>query len=356
MADYQTRDAKIWVSKLPLPFNTLPAAGLDMEAISSIDVLPGVLPNIEKTDDAGRVGTGTEFATHTCNQYWAAPTIGLSNDQDLWNIYGRLWLRAFGGTVVDALDQTTGHSHSAPVRDGTVDGRQLPASALTYLLGPEDFTLADLCVDRATLTKTGVNPPTLAFQLVGSGYHASPNGLTGLPAYVPPTSCADIGAIAVKYTKADASVVDLSASGCRFKDLVATIGNNLRVNDRCIGDPLLTVNSGTARYTTRLLYVAPRELGVQFTFLIDNALQEYKLMTKNEVVTDIKIAIYGGLIGAGPSKYGVGLLIPKGTFRNVQAAESDGDAAYTATLQPLDNGIDPVATAFVINDIATGFK
>lgn len=355
MPDYQTRDAQMWVSKLPIPFGTLPAAGAEMEAISSIDVLPGVLPNIEKTDDANRVGTGSEFATHTCNQYWEQPTIGLSNDQDLWNIYGRLWLRAFGGTVVDVV-QGTGNAHSAPLRDGRVDGRQLPASAFLYLLGPEDFLLGDMVVDRATLAKSGAAPPTLNFSLVGSGNHQTPNGLTGLPVYVPPQSCADIGSITVKYTRDDAVVVDLSASGCRFKDLVVTVGNNLRVNDRCIGDPLLTQSGGTARYVRRLLYVAPREVGAQFTFLVDTALAEYKLMTANEVVTDVVIAIHGGKIGAGPETYAVGVKIPKATFRNVSAVESDGDAAYSATLQILDDGTQEPATGFVINDLASGFK
>jgi hypothetical protein len=355
----EIRDGQIWLTDVPeSTYNTSPTTGADYEAIVSAEAIVGILPGIEKTDDADRQGTGTEFATHTCNRYWNQPQIRIANDQELFAMFGRMWLRAAGGPVVDDVVGTTGQRHRALLQNSAVHGtRQLPGTSLIFVNGVDDFLLSGMVIASSLLSKQAAVQPTLAFDLVGTGKHTSPNGVTSKPTYAAPTACSDGSGFIVKFTKADSTVVDLSTVGCQFKELNVPLNNNVKLNDRCDGDPKLTQNLGTASYVQRVLRQRNRDrLLPNFGFLL-NDLNVYQLMTKNEVVTSVTLAIRGPAIAGGTAFYELGVEIPKATFVDVAAADFDGEQGYRAGLRPLyDSGINNGARFYVINETASNFK
>jgi hypothetical protein len=348
MAEYLSRDTNLWVSKLPeTAFNTPPATGADFLRIVSINPFY-ILPDVEKTDDANRVGTGTEFATHVCNGYWSPTGVGLQNDRDFYEAYGRLWLRAFGGTVTSTA-AGTGFEHSAMMQT-QAEGIQLPSSSFIAQLGPADVMLNGLVVETAQLTQQAANLPVMSVNMLGSGKHARPNGMAGLPApSTISTICPSGQNLTIKYTKPGGGVVDLGETGCRFKSADISLANNNDAQDRCPGDPELLINGCGGNYVRRISR-GQRNFLVTLTLLLDDVMDEYKLSLCTEPVTDVTVSFNGPLIGAGPERYAIGAKIAKANFRGVAATDVNGKAAYSINLQALDPGPE----GFVINTEASG--
>jgi hypothetical protein len=354
---FRTRNTKLWASKLPeSPYNTPPATGAEFEALVSANPFY-LLPNIEKTSDAGQIGTGTHFATHLCNDYWAQPGVDLATQQALFDIYGRLWLRAFGGTVTAAA-AGTGTKHTAKMM-AEADGSQLPGTSVIVENGPEDVVVTGMVAATATLGKTRRERPTLAFSMVGTGNHVNPHGVTGLPAYAPEGGCPKSG-IVVKYTDPSSTIVDLGSMGCSFVNLGVSLNNNILANDRCPSDPELTMPTtppnGTANVVTRVQR-QEQSLDIGFSFLLQTTNPEYNFHLENENCTNLQIAIKGPVIGAGPQTYELGVVVPKFNFRNVTPTDDEGNAAYNVGIEVL---IPSVTTdlpyAYVTNAVATNFK
>ena len=353
---FRTRNTKLWASKLPEdPYNTPPATGAEFEALVSANPFY-LLPSIEKTSDEGQIGTGSHFPTHLCNDYWTQPGVDLATQQALFDIYGRLWLRAFGGAVT--ITGTAAFTHSAKLQ-GEDDGSQLPGTTVIVENGPEQVEETGMVCATATLGKTRRERPTLAISMVGTGNHINPHGVTGLPPYAPEGGCPKSGII-VKYTDPTSTVIDLGAQGCSFVDLAISLNNNVLVGDRCPSDPELTMPttppSGTANVVTRVQR-QEQSFDVAFSFLLQNVNPEYNFHLTNEQCTNLQVAVVGPVIGAGPATYALGVIVPKFYFRTATATDNEGNAAYSVGVQivvqstPAD-----LASGFVINEVASNFK
>lgn len=352
--NYRLRNTKLWASKLPeSAYNTPYDEAAEFLALSSGEVNPNIvmLPTIDKIGDEGNVGTGSHFATHLCNDYWTQPSIALSTQLEYFGIFGRLWLRAFGGAVATAA-QGTGYIHKSNLMTEP-DGSILPASDIISSNGPLDSLFAGMVVGQATLSRQRQGRPQLTFNMVGSGKHANPHGIASLPDYVAPSVCG-ASPIVVKYTNASSAVIDLGAAGCQFVDMNVSLNNNLLLSDRCPGDTSLTQNTGTALYLSRV----PRQeqaLDVGFTFLLNEDPDEYLIHLANTNVTAVKIAIRGPLI-SGSDYYELGVNIAKANFRTVVLSENQGQVAYGLQIQPLyDSGASYIAQGYIVNETASSF-
>lgn len=360
--NYQTRDTKLHISKLPeSAFNTFPTANTDYVALISREPF-WLLPGMEKIDDADAIGTGTEFLTTQENGYWDHIPVNLINNQALFDAYGRMALRAFGGEVVTAAE-TSGYKHTAILQKAS-EGRQLPSSSLIVQNGAAELLVAGAVISEWSLAQQRNNRPEMRVAFVGSGKHKNPHAITSLPAYVPPTILGGARGITVKYTNAAAAVVDLGASGCQFRDFNISLNNNLKLQDRCPGDPAQTMGDPTdtvglsaANYVSRILRQSPRAVAMTFTFLANETNPEYARYAENEAITDVTIAILGETIGAGPARQTLAVVFPKARIRTFQTIDSEGDSAFTAVIVPAyDSGIDSGAYCYVINDTATNFE
>jgi hypothetical protein len=350
--NYPIKNAKLWGSILPeSAYNTAFDENTEFQAITSRENII-IMPTVDKFDDAGQVGTGSHFASQVCNDYWTQPSVALDTQLDYFGFFGRLWLRAFGGTVATAA-AGDGYKHTANLQVDS-DGDVLPATDLIGKLGPIDALLAGMVVGQATISRQRQGRATLGFNLVGSGKHLNPHGIAALPAYTPPSVCG-ADTIVVKYTNPSSVVVDLGASGCQFVDMNVTLNNNLLINDRCPGDSSLTQNGGTANYMGRV----PRQdqaLDSAISFLLNEDPNEYELHLANSNVTSVVIAIRGALISTGVW-YECGVEIPKANFRAIAPSENQGKAAYQLQIQPLyDSGASYIARGYVTNTVAANFK
>jgi hypothetical protein len=354
---FRTRNTKLWASKLPEdPYNTPPDTGAEFEALVSANPFY-LLPTIDKTSDAGYIGTGTHFATHLCNDYWTQPGIDLSTQQALFDIYGRLWLRAFGGTVTTTA-AGTGFQHVAPLQ-GEDEGSQLPGTSMIVENGPSDVLETGMVAATASLGKTRRERATLTCSFVGTGNHVKPHGITGLPAYSAATGCPKSGII-VRYTNPSSTVVDLGAAGCNFVDLAVSLNNNLLVGDRCPSDPELTMPvtppNGTANVITRVQR-QEQSLDIGFTFLLQTTNPEYDLVLENEQCTNLVIAVNGPVIGAGPQENQIGIQVPKFYFRTAAPTDNEGNAAYGVAIEAVVQSTPAdLPRAFVINSTTTDFR
>jgi hypothetical protein len=352
---FRTRNTKLWASHLPeSPYNTPPATGADFEALVSANPFY-LLPTIDKTSDAGQIGTGSHFATHLCNDYWTQPGVDLATQQALFDIYGRLWLRAFGGPVTTS--GTAAFTHSARLQSED-DGSQLPGTSMIVENGPEAVLETGMVVGQATLSKTRRDRPTLAFTLVGTGNHVNPHAVTGLPTYAPLGGCPKSG-ITVTYTNPASEVIDLGAQGCNFVDLAVGLNNNVIVGDRCPSDPELTMPVGgcaTANVVTRVQR-QEQGLDIGFTFLLADTNPEYELHLCNELCTNLVIGVKGPVIGAGPGGYALGAIVPKFYFRTAAPIDNEGNAAYGVAIEVIvQSAPADLPSGFVINEVATNFK
>jgi hypothetical protein len=351
MANYRVRNALLWGSELPeSAYNTPYSAAADFEALSSKEAF-FLLPTIEKVSDAGNVGTGSHFPTHLCNDYWTQPGINLLTDVEFFGFFSKLWLRAFGGTVAVAASGD-GFKHTAPLLTG--DNTVLPASDLIALLGTDSPLFAGMVVSQATMAMQRGQ----RYQMVGSGKHTTPHGVSGsLPTFAPPSVCGS-NRINVKYTNASSVVVDLGASGCQFVDFSVSLNNQLAINDRCPGDPSLTQNGGTANHFSRV----PRQdqtLDILMTFLKNETNAEYLQHLAGTNITALTIAIQGPEItpGGAATLYETGIEVPKAHFGQITPAENQGNAALQMGITVVfDPAAAYIARAFAVNGVATDFR
>jgi hypothetical protein len=353
MAKYRRKNVKLFGSKLPeTTFQTPPATAADYEAFVTQEPVI-IIPTVDKTTDAGNAGTGTPFPTHACNDYWRPAAVALSTQLEYFGFFSRLWLRLFGGAVVTAAEGA-GYRHEAKLQSDA-EGSQLPSTTLIHQLGPLDIILPGLTPDQGSIQMQRGSRPVLGVNLINTGKHNRPNGVADLVNYSAPGVCAGGGNITLKYTNASAAVVDLGAAGCRFVDFNVGVQQQLNADDRCPGDPELTVDSATASYRRNVPRTDPI-IPVSFGILIDSTVPEYLIHARNEQVTDLIVGIKGPVIG-GAVRYEVGIRIPKANFLEPVEVDSNGDAAMRMTVLPLyDATSDTAAIGYAINTTAANFK
>lgn len=174
MPEFRQRDAAIWVSKLPeTTFNTFYTAGTDyLKARSQNAVV--LIPEQEKSNDAGFAGNGHEFPTFQCNRYWLPMSLGLT-DQVNFELAGRLALRALSGAVTDTtLSGGVAYKHACnmmPVSQGLF----LKSMDVISELGGASFLFPGAVVESYRMEQNGADPPNFTANLINSGKHRSPH-------------------------------------------------------------------------------------------------------------------------------------------------------------------------------------
>jgi hypothetical protein len=351
MTDFLSRDVKLGLSKLPeTAFNTPYTTAIDYLALTTKQPFV-IVPAIEKTDDAGRIGNGTEFPTYICNTYWSHPALNITDDVNV-EACGRLGLRALGGPVVDSA-AATGFKHSAAMLPVSA-GRQYPSSDFVTQLGGADFLLAGMVVERFRISQNRADVPQYSVDLIGSGKHLKPAGfsVTGSAAIIP---CLTGNNVVIAWTDSSGRRT-ITAEACRVRSWFAEVANNLKQNDRCAGDPQLTEGTCPPGAYVRKLLRGSRSVAAQIVITLDSTLPEWLQMVCNEILTDVTFTVNGPLI-SGAIYQNVELNIPKATFRAATSGDDNDDAIITLDVAPLyDPSTGGAATFSCTNLVATSFK
>lgn len=358
MADYLQLDSRLYVSKnRETAFNTPYTTGAAF--LSATSTSPVVLiPELEKTDDAGRAGNASEFPTAQCNQYWS-PIAASFSDQANFGLASRLALRAVGGavtgptTVVAAL----AFQYTANMLAKSV-GLQLPSSTVISELGGASFLFPGCVVERFRLSQEGVAPVIAQFDLIGSGKHRSPHAVTSLPT-VPTFSCLKPKSY-LNYTD-DVGLVDLTTA-CRIRSWsVEIVNGHAPADDRCIGDSSqdagdYTASGGAsdAAFNSKLNH-GVRQVNAQIVILLDSTMPEWLKMASNTPLTNITFGARGAVLDAAAPTYEyLKVIIPNGRFAAVQETDSNGKAALTLSFKTFYDATAIGAKVDVVNGTATG--
>lgn len=348
MAEFLSQDILMGLSKLPeAAYNTLFTTAADYETLTT--QTPQVLiPQMEKSNNANRVGLGSEFPTLFCNKYWIPPEIPIQDVVDTYN-GGRLALRAVGGLVTSSASGT-GFLHTAAMLPPAA-GRQLPSSDLLAALGGAKYIYSGLVVDRFRLSQQRADDVQYEATLVGSGNWQALAFTPNAPAAIP---CSRGNSVEIKYTR-NATVVNVTQSSCRVRSWFVELNNNLKRNDRCAGDPYRVSETDPcdAAFVRKLLRGA-RTAAAQIVLTLDETLAEVQDVYCNQQVTNLTFTVFGNVIGAGPTRHALEIVIPVAQMSAVTPADDDGDATIQLDFAPMRDPITGGAMRVnVINDLPT---
>lgn len=182
MAEYLVRDIKLGISATPeATYNALVPGFTDPGGTNTNNYLGFLmtgrgfpLPDKEKQDDTGKIGTGREFPTEQRSGYVVPPTMEITEELnvDIAPIFLR---RAMGGTDPtpsggDILEagRTFEHNWIMQAND-TAAFLQLPSSSIVYALGGADYVFGGCCVESFRIEQTRSQVPTFTANLIGSG-------------------------------------------------------------------------------------------------------------------------------------------------------------------------------------------
>jgi hypothetical protein len=359
MPEFRQQEASLYVSnRRETAFNTPFTAGADFLRATTQNPIV-LIPEMEKTDDSNRAGNASEFPTTQCNQYWL-PIAASFQDQGNFGLFGRLALRAAGGTVTQTVVvASTAFRYTANMLPKST-GLQYPSSTIISELGGASFLFPGCVVDRFRLSQDGVNPVQCQFDMIGSGKHRSPHAVTSLPA-LPTFSCLKPKSF-LEYTDTG-GLKDLTL-GCRVRSWSVEIANNhAPQDDRCIGDSSqnagdFTASGGAsdAAYLSKLTR-GNRTVTAQIVILLDSTTPEWVQMAQNEVLTNVTFGARGNVLAAGPPQVPESLkvILPNARFSAVQEVDSSGKAALTLTFKAMHDASALGARVEVVNNTASNF-
>jgi hypothetical protein len=307
---------------------------------------------MEKTNDANRPGNGHEFATYTCNRYWTHPAVSLEDEINV-NAAGRLLLRAASGAVTATLLETGVTRHSAAMLP-VASGRQNKSSDLIAVLGGSSFLLAGGVVERYRLFQNRADPPRFQCDLLFSGKHIRPHGVSSLPTTVDIIQCLDGNQSLVQWTD-DGGLRNFASLG-RVLSWFCEVNNATRLNDRRPGDPSTSNGTdGVAAYVRRMLH-GTRTATAQIVVTLNSDVYEWLRMANNQALTDVTFTARStNLIGA-TQRAALTMNIPNGRIVNVTPGEDSGDAIYTIDiLGYYDATAGGALEVDVVNTIASSF-
>ncbi len=358
MAEYRQNEASLWISKnRESAFNTPVTAGASFLSATSQNPIV-LIPELEKTDDAGRAGNASEFPTAQCNQYWAPPAASFS-DQANFDLFGRLALRAVGGAVTDTtVVASVAFKHAANMLAKSV-GLQYPSSTVISELGGASFLFPGMVVERFRLSQEGINPVIAQFDLLGSGKHRSPHAVTSLPS-VPAFSCLKPKSF-LEYTD-DVGLKDLT-TGCRVRSwFVEIVNNHAPADDRCIGDSSQNAGDYTASgglsdaaFNSKLTR-GNRAINAEIVILLDSTLPEWLKMAENTALTNVTFGAKGAVLDAtAPTYQSLKVILPNAKFAAVREQDSNGKAALTLSFKAFYDSTAIGAKVEVVNGTASSF-
>lgn len=340
------RDSQSWISKtLEASYNTPEPTGTNYSYIPTQNPF-FALPSAEKVSDAGRIGRNAP--SHLCSTYWTHPEIAIQDDVDT-DVPGRLFRRALGGSVTDTLVATGVYDHTFAMLNPQV-GVNLPNFSVAALLGAASFLFAGCRVDSFRVSQQGANRPQYEANIVGSGKHTNPHGLTSLPALAS-TACMDGFRTEVSYVDPSAATVNLHTLGTLIEWSVE-LNNALRRNKRRVGDPILVAGSGSAAHVRSMPLGQDRQTNIAMKLdFVD--LTEWQDSVENGVCTNLKFTVKGPLIDA-TYRHEFEIIVPSFAFEVVTPDEDEGDAAIGINVIAFEDSVSKgTITGRVRNNQAT---
>ncbi len=398
MAEYLTRDLKLAISAAVEPtYNSM--------LVSSSDTYLGMLttsrgfyiPDKEKLDDTGKVGTGREYPTEQRSGYISVPTLEISEELNI-DTAAILLRRAMGGIDAGGTLVTSDPYYNSGVEDSlgfynhvfgllgnnTAAGRQLPSSTLLWSLGGADYIWGGVVVESFRIEQTNSGVPTFTASMIGSGLnkrlrYLTANGalaVNGSNAYNGPHP----GSVGTEYPPAFPGPTEQrymlgAETKCQFNDgtnyiittaqrlrtFSLTLSNNHRTDDRRPGDPrLVATNPRKGHYVNRMLH-GDRTVAAEMTVMLDDVLREYADAYDDTVVTGFRFSAMGNLLKKATTPFTESAMdnqgvfeinMPKVYFRGIRGSDDNGDAILTISIFPVDDLINGPMTAKIVNNTA----
>ena len=314
-------------------FNTPEATAANYEWLPTTDPF-FLLPKLEKTNDANRVGRNA--ASHQCNTYWSSSQVSVKDDLQT-GAPARLLRRGLGGSVTDTLVTAGVYDHEFAILPPQI-GDVLPSFNILAVLGAADFRLGGLMVNKFKISQKNAERVQHEFDIVGSGKFTNPSGITPFPT-LGDTPCMDGHKTRIAYSDLNDQEYVLSELGVVSEWMIEQ-DNKLRTNRRRIGDPVqsVTYNGVTAegayvRKMPRGKYTTAGQLVLDFVDLTD-----WKRSVINQELVNLKILIPGPII-TGAYRHEVELIIPRFNFDSPDTGSDEDDATTPINIVCLEDTV-----------------
>lgn len=358
MASFLTRDVRTYLDIVrESTYNTPQTTGANYERLVTTNAVV-FIPNQETRTDQGRAGS--EFASAICNTYWEPAALTVAGEGDFAG-FGRLALRAVGGTITDTtVVSAAAFKHSAPMLPGTTS-LQLPSFNMIAAIESSgaSYLYTGCVVDRMRVSKEAGQLAQISFDILGSGKHRGPHAVTSLPS-TPSFGCTRPYGFA-SYNNGGA--IDLS-TGCRVKSWNLELANNhAPASNRCDGDSTQNKNDYTASggasdaaFLGKLEH-GDRTLTGEIVLELDGTYAEHTDLTEKVTLTDFTVGYRGAVLDAGgPTYETTKFIIPTAKFLTSRFTDVNGKACVTLSLLPVTSGTS-VLTVEVVNAVtATNYK
>lgn len=203
----------------------------------------------------------------------------------------------------------------------TISGASTSIVLTAKYIRANDTTM-NISLDNGTCT--GITPaPTSANTTAGS---------FTLPATADILTCLDGNNTSIFWTDTN-GLQTLTGSGCTVRSSSVTIANSTKLNDRCPGDPTVTITDTVTALTTTPAYVqkmrhGARSVNAQIVIALDSIIPDWFTYATNDILTDVTFQ-YRGAIIASSFRYMLSVILPKARITNITTGENDGDAALT---------------------------
>jgi len=392
MAEFLVRDTRLFVSKdtenaVSTPETNYNASIAGTTANFLRAVMTGrtfLVPSLETIDDLNKIGTGFENASTLRPNYWTQPVLTLGEEANVENM-ALMLVRALSGSVTSGLvalmpDGTTSTPVGGPTEHIVLMqhpdvGRQLMSFNVVTQGGYRsdsargfDFRFPGMVVDSFQMGQNKGEVPTWSAELVGSGKFATPSGLVlasganQVPDMIDQSylSSASIGLV---YT-GQSGLVNLSAQG-RVHAWNFQFNNNVRRDDRRIGDPFRVSNDPTSGAYTNHMEHGNRTCAFQCTVATTEDLAEFILHRDNVQVQNIILTLRGNLFvgtgayaaqGAGVQRHNVlvEVTIPRSYVRGISNGDENDTSVLTLDFFPVRTSqSQEYVTARILNGVNT---
>ena len=324
-----------------------------------------VIPTLEFTDDLDVIGTGFEQASLLRPNYWTQPVLTLGEKANAENM-ALMLIRALSGSVTSGLvammpDGSTptpvgGPTEHIVLMQSDDQGRQLVSfNVITQgayrsdAARGFDMRFTGCVVDSFQMGQNRGEYPTWSAEIVGSGKYITPSGLvlasgtSQLPNLVDQQYIGS-STIGLVYT-GQSGLVNLSALG-RVRSWNFQYNNNVRRDDRRIGDPLRVSNDPTSGGIINHTNRGPRTAAFQVVVSTTEDLAEFLLHRDNVQVQNIILTLRGNLfVGSGlylaqapevqRHNYTVEVTIPRSRLRGISNGDENDESVLTLDFFPL---------------------
>lgn len=172
--DNLIQDAELFISVREGAFNTPVTVGTSYERAGWQNAAV-YIPEPEFSTDVGRAGNASEFQTGQCLKRFLPATIGLA-DRANFKLYGKLAMRAFGGTPAAPVEvvAAAAYRHSAPLQPKAA-GHQLPSFNAVTVSGGASTLWPGTVVNDFSMSQNLDEDFQISASFLTSGKHRIPH-------------------------------------------------------------------------------------------------------------------------------------------------------------------------------------